>query len=101
MRGGQDRGAASEGMSLWAQGFGAFGDFNGDGNAAPLSRDISGVVAGLDDGFGDWRLGVAAGYSHANADTMQRGGAAHIESWHAAAYAGGRDGDWRWRGGAA
>ncbi len=43
--------AAPRAYGLWGQGFGAFGRTRGDGNAASLSRQISGFVLGADTGL--------------------------------------------------
>jgi subtilase-type serine protease len=45
-------------LTFWAQGVGAWGKINGDGNAADASRNLSGVFTGFDRRFGDWRSGA-------------------------------------------
>jgi outer membrane autotransporter protein len=52
---------------FWAQGVGATGKINSDGNAADVSRNLGGVFAGFDRRFGEWRAGLAAGYSNSSA----------------------------------
>ena len=43
---------ASRDIAFWAQGFGAWGKFRGDGNAAAVSRDLAGFMTGIDARFG-------------------------------------------------
>ncbi|RUZ71592.1 autotransporter domain-containing protein, partial [Mesorhizobium sp. M7A.F.Ca.US.006.01.1.1] len=51
----------------WGHGFGSWGQFGSDGNAASMSRSIGGFITGLDAPVGDdWRAGVLAGYSQSN-----------------------------------
>ena len=55
---------ATADVVFWAQGFGAWGRFDGDGNAAPVRRDLAGVITGVDTRVGsNGRLGIAAGYT--------------------------------------
>ncbi|GBU18169.1 MULTISPECIES: autotransporter domain-containing protein [Methylobacterium] len=76
-------------FGLWGQGFGSFGDARTDGNAAGLTRQISGFVIGadvrLESGF---KLGVAGGYSTASLDTAGRLQSATIESGFGGVYGG-------------
>uniref|UniRef100_UPI0035C99D9B autotransporter outer membrane beta-barrel domain-containing protein n=1 Tax=uncultured Methylobacterium sp. TaxID=157278 RepID=UPI0035C99D9B len=76
-------------FGLWGQGFGAFGDARGNGNAAGLNRQISGFVLGadvrLESGF---KLGVAGGYTAATLDTAGRLQSATIESGFGGIYGG-------------
>jgi subtilase-type serine protease len=79
--------APSRDIVFWSQGFGAWGKFNSDGNAAALSRDLAGVITGFDGRFGNWRGGIAAGYTGSRNNTDGRG-SANVESGHVAAYGG-------------
>ena len=47
--------APTSDVVFWAQGFGAWGRFNGDGNAASVRRDLAGFITGLDTRVGDER----------------------------------------------
>jgi len=72
----------------WAQGFGAWGKFDSDGNAAALKRDLAGFFTGFDARFaGTWRAGVAAGYTASRNNTDGRG-TSNVETGHIAAYGG-------------
>jgi outer membrane autotransporter protein len=92
--------AISPDLVYWAQGVGAWGRINGDGNAAEARRDLAGVFTGFDRRFGDWRAGIAAGYTSSNVDVSARASSASINTGHLAAYAGTSLGAWTLRGGA-
>jgi len=75
-------------LAFWAQGFGARGTFDSDGNAASLKRDLAGFLTGFDARFGgNWRAGIAAGYT-ASRNSLDGRGTAIVESGHLAAYSG-------------
>src|SRR4029079_15820568 len=49
---------------FWAQGFGGWGRFDTDNNAASVRRDLAGFFSGVDTRVGtNGRLGIAAGYT--------------------------------------
>jgi outer membrane autotransporter protein len=73
----------------WAHAFGSWGDFDGDGNAADMKRDISGVFFGADTALNErWQLGVVGGYSQADIKQNQRKSSADREDYHIGAYTG-------------
>ncbi|MBP1183755.1 autotransporter outer membrane beta-barrel domain-containing protein [Methylobacterium sp. PvR107] len=80
--------------ALWVQGFGAFGDTGGNGNAARLTRQTGGFVLGIETGFGalsnalvsDLRVGVAAGYTFTGFDVTARQSTGQVESGFGAVY---------------
>ena len=88
-------------LTFWAQGFGAWGRIDGDGNAAETRRDLAGLVTGFDRRFGDWTAGLAAGYSRSDISVNARASAAGIDSAHVAGYVGANFGAWKLRSGAA
>jgi outer membrane autotransporter protein len=92
--------AAGADPVYWAQGVGAWGRINGDGNAADAKRDLAGFFTGFDRRFGDWRAGLAAGYTNSNANVAARASSATIETGHLGAYAGTSFGPWNLRAGA-
>src|SRR5262249_9440429 len=92
--------AVSPDLVYWAQGLGAWGRINGDGNAAEAKRDLAGFFTGVDRGFGDWRAGIAAGYTSSNVNVASRASSANVSSGHLAGYAGAGFGPWNLRGGA-
>ncbi|MCK1743693.1 autotransporter domain-containing protein [Bradyrhizobium sp. 139] len=74
-------------LIFWAQGFGAWGRFGGDGNAATVDRRVDGAIVGVDKWFGNgWQFGFAAGFSDAKVNVSARQSAATIESGHVAIY---------------
>jgi outer membrane autotransporter protein len=85
----------------WAQAVGAWGKINGDGNAADVNRNLGGVFTGFDQRFGDWVVGVAAGYTNSSVTVSARASSANIDAAHLAAYAGTSFGRWNVRSGAA
>jgi outer membrane autotransporter protein len=90
------------GIATWAQGYGAWGRWDGDGNAAEMKRRYGGFFAGVDGGVADlWRVGIAGGYSRSDVNVDARASSADVDSYHIAGYFGARFGDWRLRGGGA
>ena len=89
-------------LVFWAQGVGAWGHVDGDGNAAELNRTLAGFLTGVDRRFGEsWRAGIAAGYSHSDLSVDARASSADIDTAHLAAYAAAGFGAWKVRTGAA
>ncbi|WP_185057445.1 autotransporter domain-containing protein [Pseudomonas chlororaphis] len=81
----------TERAAAWAQGFGAWGHTDSDGNAAALKRSTKGMLVGADAPvFDTWRLGVLAGYSRTSADVTQRSSSGNSDNYHLGAYAGTR-----------
>jgi outer membrane autotransporter protein len=88
-------------LAWWAQGVGAWGTIGGNGNAADVSRSLAGFFTGVDRRFGDWRAGIAGGYTNADVRADARASAANVDTAHLAAYAGASYGVWNLRMGAA
>src|SRR5262249_7051161 len=84
-------------LTFWAQGVGAWGKIDSDGNAADASRNLSGVFTGFDRRFGDWRAGLAAGYSNSTVSVSARASSANIDTAYVAAYAGTSFWTWNFR----
>jgi outer membrane autotransporter protein len=83
----------TSGLAFWTQGFGSWGTFDGDGNAASADRTLGGFVSGVDAGLGGgWRVGVALGYTQASIGVDARHSSANVDSYDLGAYAGGRVG---------
>jgi len=86
--------------TFWAQGLGAWGKIDSDGNAASVSSDLGGLVGGLDAEIADgWTAGFALGYTRSHADVDDLDSSADTQSGLVGAYAGGEIGAWRVRGG--
>ncbi|MDQ8700270.1 autotransporter domain-containing protein, partial [Hyphomicrobium sp. LHD-15] len=81
----------ASGLAFWTQGFGSWGNFDGDGKAASADRTLSGFVSGVDAAIGGgWRTGFALGYSQASIGVDGRLSSAEVDSYHLGGYAGGR-----------
>jgi subtilase-type serine protease len=90
------------GLAFWAQGFGARGRFDGDGNAGAIKRDLTGMFAGVDARFaGNWWAGLVTGYNHDDVTLDARASSASVNTVHLGAYGGARYGTFNLRGGAA
>lgn len=87
--------------AIWAQGLGSRGSLGGDGNAATTDHSLGGVISGLDVTFdGQWRVGIAGGYSHSIFSSPSINASGSSEDYHVALYGGGQFGAWGLRGGA-
>ena len=88
-------------VTFWAQGFGAWGRFDGDGNAASVRRSLAGFFSGVDTRVGaSGRVGLMAGYT-GSSYALDRRGNANVETGHLAGYGGWNFGAFNLRGGAA
>ncbi|HEX7921922.1 MAG TPA: autotransporter-associated beta strand repeat-containing protein [Bradyrhizobium sp.] len=87
--------------TFWAQGVGAWGRLNGDGNAAGMTRDLAGFFSGVDRRFApNWIAGIAGGYTSSSLRIGDRSSSADIETAHLAGYVGASYGAFNLRGGA-
>jgi outer membrane autotransporter protein len=93
--------AQSADLTFWAQGVGAWGRINGDGNAADVNRNLGGVVTGFDRRFSEWRAGLAGGYSNSSPSVNARASSASIDTAYFSGYAGTSIGPLNFRSGAA
>jgi outer membrane autotransporter protein len=93
--------AQSADLTFWAQGVGAWGRINSDGNAADVTRNLGGVFTGFDRRFGEWRAGLAGGYTNSSASVNARASSASIDTAYFAGYAGTSFGPLNFRSGAA
>ncbi|HXJ00517.1 MAG TPA: autotransporter domain-containing protein, partial [Micropepsaceae bacterium] len=88
--------------AFWLQGFGSWGRFGSNGNAAAVDRNTGGFVAGVDAWAGGaWRVGAAAGYSRSDLSADARASSASVDTVHVAAYGGTAYGAWNLRLGGA
>jgi outer membrane autotransporter protein len=83
-----DYSVARKSAGFWMQGFGSWGDWDSDGNAASLDRSTGGAIAGVDTLVSGWRLGIAGGYSQTSFDVDDRRSSGDADGYHAAVYAG-------------
>ena len=78
-----------ERFTVWTQAMGDWGQFDSDGNAGELKHSVGGVLIGVDGPVGDnWRMGVAAGYSHSSFDVDSRLSSGSSDNYHVMGYAG-------------
>ncbi|MDH6232356.1 outer membrane autotransporter protein [Mesorhizobium soli] len=94
--------ASTDGFAFWGRGFGSWGQWDGDGNAATIKRDIGGFFAGGDGIVADnWRVGVLGGYSRSTFNVRDRYAAGSSDNYHVGLYGGTQWGDLAFRSGAA
>jgi len=94
--------ATSENFAVWGSGFGAWGHFDGDGNAARLDRSTGGFLAGGDAAAGEnWRLGLLGGYSRTSIHVDGRASSGASNNYHLGLYAGTQRGPLGFRSGLA
>ncbi|WP_160113705.1 autotransporter domain-containing protein [Phyllobacterium salinisoli] len=74
--------------AVWSQAYGAWGSREGDGNAAGVSRTTGGILMGADALAGDWRIGLAGGYSRSKTEIDARSSSAEVDAYTVAVYGG-------------
>jgi outer membrane autotransporter protein len=85
----------------WVQGYGNWTRLNSDGNAATLRSTNGGAIGGVDVTLNhNWRFGVATGGGRTDARVDARTSTGTIDTFHVAAYGGGRISDIAFRTGA-
>lgn len=88
-------------VTFWTQGYGSWGDFSGNRNAASVDRNLGGFVSGFDaDIGGGWRAGLATGASFSDLSSKARYSTAEVESYNLGGYLGGMMGSFALRSGA-
>ncbi|MEH2508932.1 outer membrane autotransporter protein [Nitrobacteraceae bacterium AZCC 1564] len=81
--------ADTDRFAVWGQGFGAWGQWKGDGNAAQLNRTTGGFIIGADGNVSDaWRVGGFAGYSTTSFDVQERRSSGGSDNYHVGLYGG-------------
>jgi outer membrane autotransporter protein len=89
-------------LAVWTRGFGAWGSWNSDGNAAKLDRSIGGLFVGADAPmFDNGRIGLVTGYSRSNFNAKDRNSSGTSDNYHFGLYGGAAWGDLSFRSGAA
>jgi outer membrane autotransporter protein len=83
-----DLSVAQPSSCFWMSGFGSWGNWDGDGNAASFDRSVAGGFVGADTELSGWRLGLLGGYSHASFDAGQRNSSGNADSYHIGLYGG-------------
>ncbi|BAQ17140.1 hypothetical protein GL4_1686 [Methyloceanibacter caenitepidi] len=91
---------ATQPLAFWTQGYGAWGTFDGDGNAATTDRNLGGFLSGMDASVGgSWRVGVATGASFSDVSVDQRYSGANTTTYHLGGYVNGAVSGFALRGG--
>jgi len=86
----------------WAQGFGSWGQIDGNSGAAGINHSTGGFISGFDATFNrTWRVGLAAGYSQTSFNVSDRASSGTSDNYHVALYGGAQLGAWGIRTGAA
>ncbi|OJU06198.1 MAG: hypothetical protein BGN87_13100 [Rhizobiales bacterium 65-79] len=93
--------ATTDGLAVWTRGFGAWGSWSSDGNAARLDRSTGGLLMGADVPVGAWRFGVLTGYSYTSFDVKDRSSSGVSRNYHLGLYGGTQWGNLALRTGAA
>lgn len=79
----------SDSFAFWGQGFGSWGSFGGDGNAATMDRQVGGFFMGGDVLMQDnLRLGLMGGYQSASFDVDARTSSGKAETYTLGGYGG-------------
>ncbi|MFG1453793.1 autotransporter-associated beta strand repeat-containing protein [Xanthobacter sp. V2C-8] len=87
-------------VTLWAHGYGGWGNGFGNGNAASVSSSLGGFLIGADVAVAPnaW-AGVFGGYSRSSFDVDARASSGNSDNYDVGFYAGGQFGAWALRGG--
>lgn len=93
--------ADTDRFAFWTQGFGSWGGTDSDGNAAAFDRSAGGLLIGADGMAGDWRIGLAGGYSRTSFDADDRHSSGDSDNYHLGLYGGTNWGAIAFRTGAA
>jgi outer membrane autotransporter protein len=81
--------ANTDRFAIWSRGFGSWGQWNGDGNAATIKRDIGGFFIGGDGVVAEtWRLGLIGGNSRSNFRVADRNSSGTSDNYHRGLYGG-------------
>ncbi|WP_174804145.1 autotransporter domain-containing protein [Martelella limonii] len=75
--------------SLWMQGYGSWGGFDGNGNAAGYDRDAGGFFMGADGTFSGLRIGVVGGYGQSTVKLDDGRGSLSADTFTLGVYGGG------------
>ena len=79
--------ADTDRLAVWMRGFGSWGEWGSDGNAAGLDRTLGGVLIGADGLVAEnLRLGLMTGYSHSDVDGRASSGSS--DNYHLGLYGG-------------
>ena len=92
----------SENLGMWGQAFGSWSQWDSDGNAAEMSRNIGGLLMGADAEIAnDIYAGLIGGYSRSGISISDRMSSGTVDSFTLGAYSGGNWDAFSLKGGAA
>ena len=74
--------------TVWAQGFGSWGNISGDGNAAPMTDTTSSLLVGVDVPVYGWRVGYFGGFSRTDFNITARASSGASNNYHLGLYGG-------------
>ncbi|WP_158007390.1 autotransporter outer membrane beta-barrel domain-containing protein [Methyloceanibacter stevinii] len=95
-----DEAPAAAPLAFWTQGYGAWGTFDGDGNAATADRNLGGFISGMDASvWNGWRVGIATGASFSDVSVDERYSGANTKTYHLGGYVNGAVEGFALRGG--
>lgn len=78
-----------EGLTVWTNGYGAWGNTDSDGNAAKFSHNTGGFLIGADAPvFDTWRLGLLTGYGRSSYDADSNNASGFSDNYTLGAYGG-------------
>lgn len=78
----------SHGITFWSEAYGAWADFDSDGNAAAMDLSAGGMFVGADALAGNWRFGLLGGYGQSKLDVAKVASSAESKDYHLGIYAG-------------
>lgn len=81
-------------LTAWGQAYGGWGQTEGNGNAATMSRSVAGFLMGVDSPLGEaWRVGLLGGYSRSAFEMDGVSSSADSDNYNLGLYGGARFGD--------
>ena len=94
--------ARASDLGLWTNAYGSWTNFDGGQESAGTDSSVGGFISGLDTRvFGNWRAGIAGGYSQSNFSTDGLHSSGVAKTTHLGVYTGGELGPFALRGGGA
>ncbi|MCV3243286.1 autotransporter domain-containing protein [Mesorhizobium sp. ZC-5] len=86
--------ADSDRFAVWARGFGSWGTWDSNGNAADFDRSIGGLFVGADAAVAEtWRVGLVTGYSRSSFHVDDRASSSDSDNYHLGLFGGTRWGN--------
>ena len=81
--------ADTDRFAVWARGFGSWGEWDSDGNAADFERATGGIFVGADAAVAEtWRVGLVTGYSRSSFHADDRASSGDSDNYHLGLFAG-------------